>query len=318
MKPRIFIGSSTKGLEAAELAQIELRYDGEPELWTNGIFRSINVPIETLMGAVQSYDFALFVLLPEDPLNIRDSKTFSVRDNVIFELGLFMGRLGRDRNFFIFPKQNKKDDFHLPSDLGGIMPSAYDPDTTNPQASIGTALLEMKQALRRFQNSSESVIFDSKTDFRPFHLEHRREYDEFHDGKPTGPKGEGSFAFSDGGPLQIRRTNSAGRYEVELRHNGRNEPTISKTAHPERIFRIKFKAHTDKGGHELRFVLKDIRKDSWVDNKSVNISTQDWGDFEIYLRAPPSADLLLRIDDRGVTDVPSSVFMSSLLVAEVR
>ena len=216
MKPRIFVGSSTKGLEIAELAQSELRHDGEPELWTNGVFRSTNVPIETLMEAVETYDFALFVLLPEDPLSIKDLATMSVRDNVIFELGLFMGRLGRDGNFFIFPKQNKKDDFHLPSDLSGIMPSVYDPNTANKQASVGTALLDMKQALRKFQNSSASIIFDPEKHFRPFHLEHKQGYDAYQSGKPTGPKGEGSLAFPDGGTLQLTRTNMVGRYEVEL------------------------------------------------------------------------------------------------------
>jgi hypothetical protein len=270
------------------------------------------------MEAVETYDFALFVLLPEDPLSIKDLATMSVRDNVIFELGLFMGRLGRDRNCFIFPKQNKKDDFHLPSDLSGIMPSIYDPNAANKQASVGTALLDMKQAIRKLQNSSASIIFDPEKHFRPFHLEHKRGYDTYLGGKPTGPMGEGSLAFPDGGTLQLTRTNMVGRYEVELRHNGRNEPTISKTAQSERVFRISFKAHTDKGAHELRFVLKDVRQDSWVDNKTVNVSNQDWEDFEIYLRAPASADLLLRIDDRGVTAVPSSIFLSSLRVAEVR
>ena len=82
MRPRIFIGSSTKGLDIAELAQTELRNDGEPELWTNGIFRSANVPIENLMLAVEKYHFALFILLPEDPLTIKDLGTVSVRDKV--------------------------------------------------------------------------------------------------------------------------------------------------------------------------------------------------------------------------------------------
>jgi predicted nucleotide-binding protein len=55
----------------------------------------------TLMAAVESCDFAVFVLLPEDHTDNRGQEALTVRDNVIFELGLFLGKLGRARNFFM-------------------------------------------------------------------------------------------------------------------------------------------------------------------------------------------------------------------------
>jgi hypothetical protein len=316
LRPRIFIGSSTKGLNIAELAQAELTNDAEPELWNNGIFRSIYVPIENLISAVEEYNFALFILLPEDPLTIRDLPMLSVRDNVLFELGLFMGRLGRDRNFFICPRGSGKDQLHLPSDLSGITPSSYDPNAANLQASIGAALVELKQSLRRFQNSSEAIIFDADLNKR-FHFEHKGGYDQYQNGKRAGPKGEGNLIFHQDGSLQIQRGNIGGRYEIELRPFGRTEPTISKSARPERVFRVTFKAKIESGAHEIRVVLKDNKQETWVDHKVVNVSVDDWQDFEFFLRAPPSLDLFLRIDDRGVTKAPSAVFLASLRVAEL-
>ena len=88
MKPKVFIGSSTRGHAVAELVQAELAQDAEPVLWSQGVFRKTNVPIEDLMAAVEQFDFAVFVLLPEDNTEVRGQEALAVRDNVLFELGL--------------------------------------------------------------------------------------------------------------------------------------------------------------------------------------------------------------------------------------
>ena len=317
MRPRIFIGSSAEGLNIAELAQADLKNVAEPELWNNGIFRSTYVPIENLMSAVEQYQFALFILLPEDHLTIRDTSTLSVRDNVLFELGLFMGRLGRDRNFFISPRGTDTGQLHLPSDLSGITPSSYDPNAVALRASVSVALVELKQSLRKFQSSPEATIFEADWNNR-FHFEHKGGWVQFEKGKPVGPKGQGNLIFNQDGSLQIQRSNIVGRYEIEIRPFGLTEPTIRKSARPERVFRVTFRAKNQGGAHEIRVVLKDNQQDRWVDHKVVNVSADDdWQDFEIFLRALPSLDLFLRIDDIGVTNAPSSVFLSSLKVTEL-
>jgi predicted nucleotide-binding protein len=100
-KPRIFIGSSTEGLPIADVAQSVLDPNyAHAEVWNNSIFSSIDVPLETLVKAVMNYDFALFVFLPVDDLKIRGVQTKSIRDNVIFELGLFRKAWERARVFY--------------------------------------------------------------------------------------------------------------------------------------------------------------------------------------------------------------------------
>jgi CRP/FNR family transcriptional regulator, cyclic AMP receptor protein len=48
---------------------------------------------------------------------------------VIFELGLFMGRLGTDRAILMEPRNNK---VRLPSDLAGVTTITYRFDKNNP------------------------------------------------------------------------------------------------------------------------------------------------------------------------------------------
>src|ERR1700677_3686401 len=85
LHPKVFVGSSKEALRVAEAVQRELANDAEPVLWSQGVFRNTNVPIEDLMNAVKEFDFAIFVFLPEDSTAIREEQQLAVRDNVLFE-----------------------------------------------------------------------------------------------------------------------------------------------------------------------------------------------------------------------------------------
>lgn len=56
------------------------------------------------------------MLTPDDLVRYRGKKVNAPRDNVIFELGLFMGAIGRDRTYLLTSSKEMK----IPSDLDGI------------------------------------------------------------------------------------------------------------------------------------------------------------------------------------------------------
>lgn len=137
MKPSIFIGSSVEGLEVAYALQANLEHQAEVTIWSQGVFRLTKATLASLIDAVSSFDFAALVLSADDSARIRDQHYSVARDNVIFELGMFIGALGTDRTFFIVPRDTP--DLHLPSDLAGIAHGTYEANRRdgNFQAALG-------------------------------------------------------------------------------------------------------------------------------------------------------------------------------------
>ncbi len=90
-------------------------------------------------------DFAALILAGDDRVISRDVTSDAPRDNVIFELGLFMGALGRSRTFLIHPRGvNLK----IPTDLIGITPLVYEPVLEEDiSASVGPACNELRAAI---------------------------------------------------------------------------------------------------------------------------------------------------------------------------
>src|SRR5688572_13507049 len=100
-RPSVFIGSSGEGDKIAMAVEVILNDVADVTRWKNGVFGLGQGTLEALIKAAEEYDFAVLVLTPDDVTTSRGSVENSPRDNVLFELGLFMGRLGRDRTFII-------------------------------------------------------------------------------------------------------------------------------------------------------------------------------------------------------------------------
>lgn len=135
MKSKIFIGSSVEGLGIAYSIQQNLLHDAETTVWDQGVFELSGTTMESLEKTLSGSDFGIFVFSPDDVLKIRGKEFSAVRDNVLFEMGLFIGRLGRDRVFFILPNGA---DMHIPTDLLGITPGRYDPNRSDGSMQAAT------------------------------------------------------------------------------------------------------------------------------------------------------------------------------------
>ena len=124
-RPVMFVGCSTESLPIGEAVQSALsRAPIVVRLWTEDVFEASSFPIESLEHELHRVDFAALVLSPDDMVISRDQAAEAPRDNIVFELGLFMGALGHDRTFLIYPRGV---DIKIPTDLAGITALTYEP-----------------------------------------------------------------------------------------------------------------------------------------------------------------------------------------------
>ena len=142
MKPRLFIGSSIEAVKIAYAVQQNLRDEAEVTVWDQGVFKLSAFALESLLGILDTSDFGLFIFSPDDVLTIREDEIASVRDNVVFELGLFFGRLGKGRCFILTPDDAL--DLRIPADLLGILPGTYEANRSDNNLNAATAPASQK------------------------------------------------------------------------------------------------------------------------------------------------------------------------------
>jgi Predicted nucleotide-binding protein containing TIR-like domain len=128
MKRKLFIGSSSgNGVVIAKkvAAEITKRCGDwlECDVWNDGKTFEINVStLQSLARAAQRDHYGVFVATPDDKTVKKKASVLEPRDNVIFEMGLFLGSLGVSRVFLMV-----QEGANLPSDFLGITMPPFSP-----------------------------------------------------------------------------------------------------------------------------------------------------------------------------------------------
>jgi len=152
IKKKIFIGSSSEELPLAEIVKATLEKDFDvtiwnENLWDTAVFKINQNFLADLLKASLQYDYGILIGTEDDKVTVRGKNMLQPRDNVLFELGLFTGRLGSTKCAFLIEKNIK-----LLSDLAGLTLARF--DKTNP----ATLIKSTQQISQLFMSSVDDEI----------------------------------------------------------------------------------------------------------------------------------------------------------------
>ncbi|HZT59086.1 MAG TPA: nucleotide-binding protein [Pyrinomonadaceae bacterium] len=165
MKPKVFIGSSSKSLDIAYEIQEQLADAAVVVVWKH-LFELSNYTLESLIQYSKEYDFGVFIFAADDMVEMNGERLLTARDNVVFELGLFVGRLGRDRSFLVTQETPEK--LHLPGDLEGLnratfnleLPPGRQISNASPElikGALGPACSKIRKLVKAKSTNDEQI-----------------------------------------------------------------------------------------------------------------------------------------------------------------
>lgn len=190
MEFRIFIGSSSENRHVvSKISSIISGIQPVGELtaiarpwYSNRVFTLGDVAIEAVEREVNNTDLAIFVFADDDELVFRHSRYMCARDNVVFEAGLFMGKLGRKKVFLLTPMEGTTVNglpFKQLSDLAGLTVIPTDIRDL-PGGFSREVIKKIKEAIIKIMNddprNNETVTSNLKTDISPERSSSYKEY----------------------------------------------------------------------------------------------------------------------------------------------
>jgi len=155
--PTVFIGSSSEGLPFAEALKSQLQSDLDVDIWNKGVFELNQSALDSLLHAASLHDYAILLFTPDDELKSRGELYNAARDNVLFEHGLFLGRLGPRRAFIVCEESVK-----VLSDFAGITISKFKkPSVGSLDDALAPVCQQIRSAIRESLSHPELGFYPS-------------------------------------------------------------------------------------------------------------------------------------------------------------
>jgi hypothetical protein len=159
IKKKLFIGSSSEEIGLAQAAKSILENDFDvtiwnEKVWDTAVFKINQNFLSDLLKASLQFDFGILLGTNDDKVIFRGKEVMQPRDNVLFELGLFTGRLGTSKCAFLIDKEVK-----LLSDFNGLSLAYFD----KTQIDTFTSAVNDIRSLFLLSSDDEINFFPSAT-----------------------------------------------------------------------------------------------------------------------------------------------------------
>ena len=154
-KPTLFIAVSGKSASIAEAIKLNFDKEADVDIWTENVFHINEGTLESLMNRASYYDFFIAVFAADDVAIINKKKKNVTRDNVIFEFGLFLGRIGLNRTFFVL-----EEGVELFSDWNGVTTTSFK-RRENLVSALGTSCIKIREKMKIAEDLFKYTILPS-------------------------------------------------------------------------------------------------------------------------------------------------------------
>lgn len=145
-RPRVFVGSTSEQKFIARVIEKRLNEVADVDLWFSNVFEPGYSTLESLLKKAVSTDFAVLILTPDDMVESRGKLQWAPRDNIVFELGLFMSKLTPPRTFMLYPIGT--DPPKIPSDLLGITAVPYHDRPGRLEEEVDVACFKIEKQIK--------------------------------------------------------------------------------------------------------------------------------------------------------------------------
>jgi hypothetical protein len=217
--------------------------------------------------------------------------------------------------------------------LGGLVVAVFNWIITRKKTAADTALatLEAEKLRRELQGINNSIrevsakisqgdriIYDGNAGMSGFDFKGKGE--RFFGEDESHPIGEGNLSVEDN-ILQVLRHNTGGRYRITLQnylYDSTTREYLPKNPALEsrRKLKISCEARTSVGTHKLSFALKR-QEDGHLFERTERVSVnKEWRRIIEYVRIEAIEDVLLWIEDQGVSDHDSILYLRKLMLIE--
>ncbi len=113
------------------------------------VFLSLAGFTSKTLEEISQYDFAVMTLTNDDKIVVRGKDYNAPRDNVLFEMGMCVGSLGRDRTFIV---SESSANLKMPSDLAGLTTGEFSRPTRSIvtlRDAVSDACINIKKAIKK-------------------------------------------------------------------------------------------------------------------------------------------------------------------------
>ena len=135
IKPRIFICSTRNSPEILEAVYKNLEDRFHPYPWEPKATLSSASNFEYFETIAREMDACIFIIGSEDEFLLKGEDTTAYSDSILFKMGYYMGKLGVNRCFLLFPDD---DSVKIPSDFIKSAIGFYDPTHPYPSTAVRT------------------------------------------------------------------------------------------------------------------------------------------------------------------------------------